>query len=106
MSGLYWLYRIVWIVLAGSHQYRSLGSLGETCFYALAGLLLSGWYGWTGWYIGRTGVGWRDRRKQAPERERHHWILRGGWRWEAVDGTNCVGAGAERAQSICVRSAK
>ena len=34
----------------------------------------------------------------ALERERHHWILRGGGQWEAVAGTNFVGAA--RAQSI------
>ena len=28
----------------------------------------------------------------APEWERHHWLLRGGGRWEAVAGTNYIGA--------------
>ena len=40
----------------------------------------------------------------VPEQERHHWLLRGSGRWEAVDGTNYVSA--ERAQSICVGAAK
>ena len=40
----------------------------------------------------------------APERERHHWILKGGRWWEAVADTNCVGAA--RARSICVGAAK
>ena len=31
----------------------------------------------------------------APEQERHHWLLRGGGRWEAVAGTNDVGADLE-----------
>ena len=35
----------------------------------------------------------------APERERHHWLLRGGGRWEAVAGTNYVSAA--RAWSSC-----
>ena len=40
----------------------------------------------------------------ALERERHHWILRGGGMWEAVAVTNCVGA--TRARSICVGAVK
>ena len=54
-AGSYWLDCIVWIV-----SVSFLGSLGETGFYALAGLLLAGWEGWTGWEVGGTGVGWRD----------------------------------------------
>ena len=79
----------------------SLGLIGETGFYTLAGFLLSGW---DGWYVGETGVGWRGRRTQAQERERHHWIFRGGWRWEAVAGTNCVGAA--RAWTTFFKAAK
>ena len=40
----------------------------------------------------------------VPKRERHHWLLRGGGRWEVVAGTNCFGAVRER--SIRVGSAK
>ena len=59
--GLYRLDRIgwiVWIVLARSYLLDRIGCivpvlvlvlLIETGFYALAGLLLTGWYGWTGW---------------------------------------------------------
>ena len=36
----------------------------------------------------------------ALEQKRQHWLLRSGGRWEAVAGTNCVGAA--RARSICV----
>ena len=46
---------IGWIVLV-----LVLGLLGETVFYALDGLLLDGWYRWTGWDVGGTGVGWTD----------------------------------------------
>ena len=39
-----------------------------------------------------------------PECERHHWLLRGGGRQEAVAGTNCVvDTGAKR---IYIRAAK
>ena len=40
----------------------------------------------------------------APERERHHWLLRSGGWWEAVAGTNFIGAA--RARSICVGATK
>ena len=40
----------------------------------------------------------------APEREHHHWLLRGGGLWGEVAGTN--GFGAARAHNICVRKAK
>ena len=40
----------------------------------------------------------------APEKELHHWLLRGGRLWEVVAGTNCVGAARER--SICFGAAK
>ena len=40
----------------------------------------------------------------APEQECHHWLLRGGRRWEAVAGTNCVGAA--RVRIVCVGAAK
>ena len=68
-----WLGRIILVVSAGSSgSYRLdnigwtvsvsvLGSLGETGFYALAGFLLAGWDRWTGWDVGGTLVGWRDR---------------------------------------------
>ena len=65
---------------------------------------LAGWDGWTGWDVREMGVGWRDRRQQAPERQRHHWLLGDGRRWEAVSGTNCVSAARER--SICVGAEK
>ena len=39
-----------------------------------------------------------------PERECHHWLLRGGRRQEAVAGTNCVGD--SKGRSIYVRAAK
>ena len=61
LAGSYWLDHIGCIVLSGSHQYWSLSLLGETGFYALDDLLLSGWDRWTGWYVGGTGVRWRDR---------------------------------------------
>ena len=56
-TGLYWLDCIIWIV-----SVLVLGLLGETGFYALSGLLLAGWDIWTGWDVGGTGLGWRDRR--------------------------------------------
>ena len=100
-----WLYHLDhldcfgWIV-----SVSVLGLLGETGFYALAGLLMDGWDWWTGWDAGGMEVGWRYRRQQAPERERHHWLLRGdGW-WDSVPGTNCVSA--ERAQIICIGAEK
>ena len=51
--------------LSGSHRLDSigwilsvlvLGLLGKTCFYALGGLLLAGWDGWTGWDVGGMEV--------------------------------------------------
>ena len=51
----YWLDCIGWIL---SVSVFSL--LGETAFYALAGLLMDGWDGKTGWDVGGAGVGWRD----------------------------------------------
>ena len=39
-----------------------------------------------------------------PEQERHYWILRGGWWWEAGADTDCVGA--TRAQIICAGVSK
>ena len=53
----YWMDRIGWILLV-----LVLGLLVETGFYAMAGLLLAGWDGCTGWDIGETGVVWSDRR--------------------------------------------
>ena len=49
--------RIGWVVLVSF-----LGLLGENGFYELAGLLLAVWNGWTGWDVGGTGGGLRDRR--------------------------------------------
>ena len=40
----------------------------------------------------------------TPEQERHHFLLRGGGRWEAVDGTNYAGAARERV--ICVGASR
>ena len=60
-------------------------------FYALSGimetiiLLLAGWGGHTGWDGGGTGVVWRDRRYQVPDRERHQCLLKGG-QWKAAGG--------------------
>ena len=68
------------------------------------GLILDGWDRRTGWDGGGTGLGWRDQRYEALEWERHHWLLRGGRRREAVAGTNCIGA--ERYQINCVRAEK
>ena len=59
-DGLYGLYRldfVGWIVLVSV-----LVLLGENGSYELAGLLLAGWDGWTGWDVGGTGVGWMDQR--------------------------------------------
>ena len=56
-SGSYRMDRIVWIILV-----LVLGSLVETGFYALASLLLAGWYGLTGWDVGGLGVRWRYQR--------------------------------------------
>ena len=60
LDGLYPIDRILWIVWIVS--VLVLGLLGETGFYALAGLLLAGWDECTGWDVGGTGVEWRDRR--------------------------------------------
>ena len=95
------LYCIIWLVS------------GNTGFYALYGYWMygtdgtdgldgtfvgQGWYGPT---LARSGTGSPP---LAPERESHHWILRGGRMWELVSGTNCVGAA--RAQNICVGASK
>ena len=56
-SGLYQMNRIGWIV-----SVFVLVLLGETGFYALAGLLQYGWDGCTVCDVGGTGVGRRDRR--------------------------------------------
>ena len=56
LSGLYRMDRIGWIVLVSV-----LGLLGETGFYALAGLLLDGWDIYTGWDVGGTEVVRRER---------------------------------------------
>ena len=55
-GGLYRLDLILWIV-----SVLVLGSLGETGFYELAGLLLDVCDVWTGWDVGGTGVGCMDR---------------------------------------------
>ena len=116
------LYRIVsWIVLyfwldlilsAGLDRIVSDGS-GNTGFYALAGYWLDDTDGtdgldgalvvreWEGWTLAPAGTGappW------TPEQERHHWLLRGGRLWEAVDGTNCFSVA--RTWSICVGETK
>ena len=84
--------------------------LEKLSFYALdgimveIGLLLAGWDGWTRWDGGGTGVGWREFCYQAPERERHHWLLRGGGQREVVADTSCIGDA--RARIIFVRSEK
>ena len=100
------------IVSAGSYRIGWIVSV-NTGFYALAGYWLDGTdgmdvldgalvvHGWYGPTLAGAGTG---APLLAPERKHHHWLLRGGVRWEAVDGTNCVGAA--RAQSICVRAEK
>ena len=86
------------------------GCSEKLAFYALGGimgeigLLLDEWDGWTGWDGGGTGVGWRECCYQAPERERHHWLLRGGGQREVVADTSCIGDA--RARIIFVRSEK
>ena len=60
--------------------------LGETGFYALAGLILAGWEGLTRWDAGGTGVGWRDRHYQGLKQECHHLLFRGGGRRAAGGG--------------------
>ena len=57
-------------------------------------LVGQGWYGPT---FSPTRMGSPS---LAPEQERHYWLLRGGWLWEVLAGTNCVGAA--RTRSICV----
>ena len=59
-------YRLDCIILAGSYGIVWIVS-GDTGFYALTGLLLAGWNGWTGWDVGGTGVVWTDiiRRQNA-----------------------------------------
>ena len=95
ISGLYRIDRIGLIVFAGSYQLDRIGwitsvlvlvLIGKTEFYTLAGLILYGWNGWTVWDVGGTGVGWRNRRKQAPEHERHH------WRWNGSATIGYLGA--------------
>ena len=110
----YWLDHIVsyWpdhIVSAVSYRIGCIIS-GNTGFYALAGYWLDGTDGLDGTFTGRGWdgpilAGARMRASPlAPERECHHWLLRGGGPWEVVADTNCVGAARER--SICVREAK
>ena len=114
MAGLYWL--IGWIVLYPLDRIISSGLYricwivsGNTGFYALDGYWLYGKDGTDGIYGTLVGRGWYGTTLSgagtgapllAPEREHHHWILRGGGLLEVVDGTNCVCA--ERARSICV----
>ena len=53
-----------------------------------------------GW-DGRTLAGVRTGAPPlAPEQERHHWLLRGGGRWEAMAVANCFGA-ARGAEYLC-----
>ena len=49
------------------------------------------WMGhwWDGQTLAGSGTGAPP---SAPEQERHHWLLRGGRRWEAVAVANCFGA--------------
>ena len=54
-SGSYRMDHIGWIV-----SVSVLGLLGETDFYTLDDLILTGWDGWTGWGVGGTGLVWRD----------------------------------------------
>ena len=123
--GLGWVFMIrgddCWIVLA--YWLDSIISDGLYCigwivsrntgFYELAGYWLNGTEGTDGLDGTFVGQGWGGRTLEgagtgapplAPERERHHWLLRGGRLWLVVAGTNCVSAA--RAQSICVGSAK
>ena len=57
--------------------------------------------GWGGPTLAPSGTGVPP---LAPERERHHWLLRDSGLWKAVAGTNCIGAA--RARSICVGEAQ
>ena len=57
-------------------------------------------FGWTQWVKGSAGGSTVEGGR--PERERHHWLLRGGRHWEAAACTNCVIAA--RARTICVGS--
>ena len=88
------LYRIGWIVS------------GNTGFHALAGYWMDWTHGLDGTLVGRGWDGPTLARPRtgapplAPERKRHHWLLRGGRMWEVVAGTNCFSAA--RARSICV----
>ena len=99
-------------VLAGSYCIGWFVS-GNNGFYALAGYWMDGMDGTDGidgklmgqGCNGPTLAGARvGAPPLAPERERHHWILRGGRLWEVVAGNNCVGAARE--QSICVEELK
>ena len=86
-------YRIDWIVS------------GNTGFYALAGYWLDGTDGTDGMDGALVGRGWdgptlagseTGAPPLAPKQERHHWLLRGGGLWEAVAGTNSIGAARDR----------
>ena len=57
--------------------------------------------GWGGPTLAPSGTGVPP---LASERERHHWLLRGGGMWEVVTDTNFPSAA--RAHSICVGEEK
>ena len=100
-SGSYWLdrigislgfYRINWILCAGWF---------DTYWIERMYWMRYWWYrgGMEGPTLVGAGMG---APLLAPERERHHWLLRGGSHWEAAACTNCVIAA--RARTICVGS--
>ena len=114
---MYCLDRISWIVSAGLYQLDriSIGlGLARRNSLVCNGLFSTGWMGrmdWTGCWWDASGVegpALAGAGTVAPtlalERERRHWILSGGGRWEVAAGTNCVGAA--RACSICVIATK
>ena len=102
-----------WIVLAGPYRLDRIGidiGFERRTWILCAGWFFTGWIVWMDWMCcswDRGGVEGPalagTRTGELPlvlERERHHWLLRVGRRWEVVAGTNCVGA--TRARSICV----
>ena len=112
----YWLDRIVsagsyhigWICIVSAGLYQE--TLVFMCWLITSLMGQMGRMDWMGHLVGQgwdgpTFAGARTGAPSlAPERERHHWLLRGSGLWKVVAGTNCVSAA--RTRSICVGAAK
>ena len=110
MNGSFWSEEILDNIISSAGLYRTVGWIVSYCWLdhiisagldriVLAGSGNAGFYALDDYWMDGT-----DRHYHLPERERHHWLLRGGGLWEVVAGTKCIGAA--RTRKICVGEAK